>query len=227
MSKYIINKVETIAAREKQSVVQDTFKNWLWSDEARTQKLERLYNDSFNSFVRRTYDGSHLTLPGANPDIVKILRPIQKDCIFRSTQHRNILLGLPTGAGKTYTFSGAVSEWKRLGLSNKPCIVVPNHLVAQAAGNGFGYTVIDGTESSIPTLVRSYHKINCGPFVKTPYGVRMLRKSEFERIQGHRILTEHYATAIEISGQGVSTRIFAEIFKQLGHWMVTPLYLKR
>ena len=63
---------------------------------------------------------------------------------------------------------------------------------------------------------RTYHKINTGPFVETQYGLRLLHKAEVERLMGCEIDCVHYATAIEILGQGVQTRIFREILRQLG-----------
>ena len=82
-------------------------------------------------------------------------------------------------------------------------------------GHGFGFTTIDHKSTRVPTIVRSYHKINTGPFVETAYGLRLLHKSEVERLMGCAIDCEHYATAIEILGQGVQTRVFREILRQL------------
>jgi DNA (cytosine-5)-methyltransferase 1 len=82
-------------------------------------------------------------------------------------------------------------------------------------GHGFGFTVVDGSEFSIPTIPKSYYKINSGPFLKTPYGLRLLRHSEVERIHGVRLLTAEGATALQILGQGVQTRLFSQIFRQL------------
>lgn len=85
----------------------------------------------------------------------------------------------------------------------------------RAMGHGFAYSVMDGTEFSLPTIPKSYHKINTGPFLKTPYGLRMLRQAEIERIHGVTLGTRHYATAIQILGQGVQTRLFRHVFQQL------------
>jgi len=85
----------------------------------------------------------------------------------------------------------------------------------QAAGHGFAFTVIDGTETKIPTIAKSYHKINTGPFVQTPFGPRLLRQDEIERLHGCELLTRHYATAVQILGQGVQTRMFRSIFREL------------
>ena len=86
-------------------------------------------------------------------------------------------------------------------------------------GVGFRFTTINRSSIKIPTLVRSYHKINTGPFVETTDGPRLLRKHEAERIMGCAIDCAHYATAIEILGQGVQTRVFREILAQLGSFL--------
>lgn len=87
----------------------------------------------------------------------------------------------------------------------------------KAAGNGFAMTVLDGSENRAPVICKSYHKINSsGFFIATPWGPRMVRKAEIERLQGQRILTDHYATAVQMMGQGVLTRVFTEILRQLG-----------
>jgi DNA (cytosine-5)-methyltransferase 1 len=83
-------------------------------------------------------------------------------------------------------------------------------------GHGFGFTTLDGAETRLPTIPASYHKINTGPFVQTPYGHRLLRQAEIERIHGCALRTKVYSTAARMLGQGVQTRIFREIFRQLG-----------
>jgi DNA (cytosine-5)-methyltransferase 1 len=82
-------------------------------------------------------------------------------------------------------------------------------------GHGFGFSVLDGSETKLPVIPKCYHKINSGPFLQTPFGPRLLRLHELERIRGHKLLTEHYATGVEILGQGVLTRVFRTIFRQL------------
>ncbi len=71
----------------------------------------------------------------------------------------------------------------------------------------------------VPTLVRSYHKINTGPFVEKDFGPRLLHKEEVERLMGCKIDCPHYATAIEILGQGVQTRVFQEVLRQLAAFL--------
>lgn len=86
-------------------------------------------------------------------------------------------------------------------------------------GHGFGFTSINHNSKRVPTIVRSYHKINTGPFVETAYGLRLLHKAEVERLMGCQIDCDHYATAIEILGQGVQTRVFQRILAQLADFL--------
>ena len=86
-------------------------------------------------------------------------------------------------------------------------------------GHGFSFTTINRESTRVPTIVRSYHKINTGPFVETAYGLRLLHKEEVERLMGCKIDCDHYATAIQILGQGVQTRIFREILRQLADYL--------
>jgi N12 class adenine-specific DNA methylase len=55
--------------RAKAEEIGEEFKKWLWSDEKRAIALTKIYNDRFNNLVNRKFDGSHLELPGSNPDI--------------------------------------------------------------------------------------------------------------------------------------------------------------
>ncbi|MDH5666535.1 MAG: helicase-related protein [Nitrospira sp.] len=125
--KRIVNEKETIAAREKLQAIQDEFQKWLWADQNRADRLARKYNDEYNNIRVREHDGSHLSLPGSNPLIV--LRPHQKNGVWRALQEGNTLLAHEVGAGKTYTKIAIAMEFRRLRMANKPLITVPNHLV--------------------------------------------------------------------------------------------------
>src|SRR5206468_3096018 len=105
------------------------FKEWVWSDDSRRERLCRLYNDTFNHTRLRTFNGDHLTLPGAS-QVVQLHRH-QKAGVWRVLQTPNTLLAHVVGAGKTYTMVAAAMELKRLGLARKPMFVVPNHMLGQ------------------------------------------------------------------------------------------------
>ena len=127
--KYYVNPSETMAAREKQARLKEKFKDWIWEDQSRRERLARKYNDEFNSTRPRIFDGSHLTLPGFTQSIT--LRKHQLDAVWRIVSSGNTLLAHVVGAGKTLTMVCASMETRRLGLSTKPLHVVPNHMLEQ------------------------------------------------------------------------------------------------
>ncbi len=127
--KPVVNAQATEAAREKQERIKERFKEWVWSDDSRRERLCRLYNDTFNHTRVRTFNGEHLTLPGASGAIQ--LHGHQKAGVWRILQTPNTLLAHVVGAGKTFTMVAAAMELKRLGLARKPMFAVPNHMLGQ------------------------------------------------------------------------------------------------
>jgi len=126
-----VNATETEGARDRQEKIKERFKTWVWEDDARRERLCRLYNDQFNSVRLRVFNGAHLTLPASSRQVA--LRPHQKDAVWRIIQSKNTLLAHAVGAGKTYTMVAAAIEMKRLGLARKPMFAVPNHMLTQFA----------------------------------------------------------------------------------------------
>ncbi len=122
----VLNRKETTVAQQKQQQIKDAFREWIWKDHSRRERLVRLYNNKFNSVRPREYDGSHLTFPGINPEIT--LRSHQVNAIAHILYGGNTLLGHVVGAGKTFEMVAAAMESKRLGLCHKSLFVVPNHL---------------------------------------------------------------------------------------------------
>ena len=127
--KPVLNKKETAIAMEKQDAIKQAFKDWIWNDPERRNRLCEMYNEKFNSIRPREYDGSHLIFPNMNPEI--ILRPHQLNAVAHSLYGGNTLLAHAVGAGKTYEMIAIAEESIRLGLSSKCMIVVPNHLTEQ------------------------------------------------------------------------------------------------
>ncbi|WP_373889730.1 DEAD/DEAH box helicase family protein [Paludicola sp. MB14-C6] len=125
---------ETQAARQKQELVKNEFKNYICSDVSRVNEIVKAYNDRFNVYRPRTFDGSHLTYDGMS-NLIE-LREHQNNAVARILYgSRNVLLGHVVGAGKTYTMVAAAMELKRIGIANKPLFVVPNHLTEQWGGD--------------------------------------------------------------------------------------------
>lgn len=127
--KPVLNKKETAIAMEKQDAIKQAFKDWIWDDPERRNRLCEMYNEKFNSIRPREYDGSHLIFPNMNPEIT--LRPHQLNAVAHSLYGGNTLLAHAVGAGKTYEMIAIAEESIRLGLSSKCMIVVPNHLTEQ------------------------------------------------------------------------------------------------
>ena len=125
----VVNQEATLAAREKQKLIKERFRSWVFSDPHRTERLVRIYNDTYNNLRPRLFDGSHLDFPGMNPNIE--LRPHQKDAIWRGMSSGNTLLAHVVGAGKTFTMAATGMKMRQAGLIKKPVYVVPNHLLEQ------------------------------------------------------------------------------------------------
>src|SRR5208337_4354401 len=77
----VVNQEATMAAREKQKLIKERFHSWIFTDPERTERLVRLYNDTYNNLRPRLFDGSHLDFPGMNRTIT--LRPHQDDAVWR------------------------------------------------------------------------------------------------------------------------------------------------
>ena len=127
----VVNQEATLAAKEKQKQIKEQFKGWVFADPDRTERLVRLYNDTYNNLRPRQFDGLHLEFPGLSQAIT--LRPHQKDAVWRCMAGGNTLLAHTVGAGKTGAMAASAMKLKQSGLANKSLIAVPNHLLEQFA----------------------------------------------------------------------------------------------
>ena len=125
----VVNQEATMAAREKQKLIKERFRSWVFTDPERTERLVRIYNDTYNNLRLRLFDGSHLDFPGMNQALT--LRPHQNDAVWRGMSSGNTLLAHVVGAGKTFTMAATGMKMKQAGLIKKPMYVVPNHLLEQ------------------------------------------------------------------------------------------------
>lgn len=125
----VLNKKETMLAGQKQELIKEEFKNWIFNDVDRRTRLVKAYNERFNSIRNREYDGSNLSFDGMSTDIT--LRNHQKNAIARILYGGNSLLAHVVGAGKTFEMVASSMEAKKLGMCTKSLFVVPNHLTGQ------------------------------------------------------------------------------------------------
>ncbi|WP_025144943.1 helicase-related protein [Pedobacter jeongneungensis] len=116
----------TQLAHQKIESIRTGFINWLQELPAAEQKnLENLYNEKFNCYRLREYNGSHLTFPGLDRHALGIsdLYDSQKDAAWRVVQNKGGLIDHEVGLGKTLTMIIAAQEMKRLGIVSKPMIL--------------------------------------------------------------------------------------------------------
>lgn len=177
----ILNKKETAIAQAKQELIKQTFKEWIWKDPERREKLCKLYNEKFNSIRPREYDGSHIVFEGMNPEIT--LRTHQKNAVARGIYGGNTLLAHCVGAGKTYTMAAIAQESKRLGLCSKSLFVVPNHLVSQWASE---YLTLYPSAKILAATKKDFETKNrkkfCARIATGDYDAVIIGHSQFEKI---------------------------------------------
>jgi N12 class adenine-specific DNA methylase len=123
-------------AHQKIESIRNGFINWLKElPDADKKELETLYNDTFNCYVLREYDGSHLQFPGLDRKRLDIedLYSSQKNSVWRIVQNRGALIDHEVGLGKTLTMVVSANEMKRLHIVNKPMILALKANVRQIA----------------------------------------------------------------------------------------------
>lgn len=126
----------TQLAHQKIESIRQKFTEWLnelpLSDK---QRIEQEYNDTFNCYVLREYNGEHLTFPGLDKNALGItdLYDSQKNAVWRILQNRGALIDHEVGLGKTLTMVTAAHEMKRLGVVHKPLIIALKANVSQIA----------------------------------------------------------------------------------------------
>ena len=177
----VLNKKETTIAQAKQEAIKQAFQDWIWRDPNRRARLVQSYNERFNSTRPREYDGRHINFVGMNPEIS--LRPHQVNAIARILYGGNTLLAHEVGAGKTYEMVAAAMESKRLGLSHKSMIVVPNHIIEQFAAEWLqlypSANILVATKKDFET--RNRRKF-CGRIATGDYDAVIIGHSQFEKI---------------------------------------------
>lgn len=132
------NEAETQAAAEKIMEISDKFIEYIDGRSNIHRELERIYNDKYNNYRLKTYELPSFSKMGKDKDGKEVLathypnsnvaislrehqaKAVQR-CLSEST-----LLAHQVGTGKTFTMITAAMEMRRLGIANKPMIVVQN-----------------------------------------------------------------------------------------------------
>ena len=177
----VLNRKETTLAQQKQELIREEFKEWIFKDMRRREALCKIYNERFNSVRPREYDGSHIQFVGMNPEIK--LMEHQKNAVAHILYGNNTLLAHCVGAGKTFQMIAAGMESKRLGLAQKSLYVVPNHLLEQW-GSDFlrlypGANILVATKKDFEPANR---KRFCSRIATGDYDAVIIGHSQFEKI---------------------------------------------
>ena len=177
----VLNRKETTLAQQKQELIREEFKEWIFKDMSRRETLCKIYNERFNSIRPREYDGSHIQFVGMNPEIK--LMEHQKNAVAHILYGNNTLLAHCVGAGKTFQMIAAGMESKRLGLAQKSLYVVPNHLLEQW-GSDFlrlypGANILVATKKDFEPANR---KRFCSRIATGDYDAVIIAHSQFEKI---------------------------------------------
>lgn len=177
-----LNKKETYLAQQKQDLIKEAFKEWIFKTPERREKLGKKYNEIFNSTRPREFDGKYLTLDGMNTEIT--LRKHQLNTVARIVYGKNNTLAAHcVGAGKTYMMIAAAMESKRLGLAQKSLFVVPNHLIDQWTNDFLnlypGANILAATKKDFEPANR---KKFCSRIATGDYDAIIIGHSQFEKV---------------------------------------------
>lgn len=126
----------TQLAHQKIEAIRSAFIDWLSElPQKRQDFLVEIYNNTFNCFRLREYNGTHLTFPGLDKVALGIddLYESQKSAVWRVLQNRGALIDHEVGLGKTLTMITAAQEMRRLSIAQKPVILAMKANVSQIA----------------------------------------------------------------------------------------------
>lgn len=177
-----VDEVATANLRECERVLQESFKNFIHENPTVQEVIEDTYNEVFNRYVTRQYDGSLLEFDGLAKGVE--LRPHQKNAVQRILEERRALLAHEVGTGKTLTMISAAFKMKELGLIHKPLFVVPSSLTAQ-----FGQEIMRfyPTKKVFVTTEQDFEKSRRRLFVSriltSDYDGIVIGHSQFEKVR--------------------------------------------
>lgn len=197
-NKSIKNEKATQDANAAAERMSQEFEKWAYLNPERRDAIVDAFNEKMNVIVPQKFDGvSYLTQVGANPQIE--LRNSQKNGAWRMMRSDSTLLHHVVGAGKTFTAITAIMERKRLGLSQKSMVVVPNHIVSQWARDFYalypGANILAATEKDFQLANRRklLARIATGNYDAVIIGHSSLRYIENNRDDTESLLNEQLA----------------------------------
>ncbi|WP_285015343.1 SNF2-related protein [Lactococcus garvieae] len=189
--KRVLDEVATEAIQDKGKMLTSAFKDWVLKTPDVQMEIVQIYNEKFNRYVGRTYDGSQLTVNGLAKQFK--LRPHQANAVMRAVIEGRAGLAHEVGAGKTLTLLASARKMKELGIAQKPLFVIPKPLVEQ-----FGREIYQYFPESHVLIAQSedFQKENRKRFVSRiltgKYDFIVIADSQFGKIAMSKEYQEHY-----------------------------------
>ena len=118
-----IDTEKTAEARAKSMEIIEKFKEYYSFDTDISDALVKAYNDKVNLYTKRVFSKEKRKYIGMSDTYE--MRPHQTEAIERIVKGNNVLLAHEVGFGKTFIMIAGAMELKRLGIANKPLMVVP------------------------------------------------------------------------------------------------------
>ena len=189
--KRVLDEVATEAIQDKGKMLTSAFKDWVLKTPDVQMEIVQIYNEKFNRYVGRTYDGSQLTVNGLAKQFK--LRPHQANAVMRVVIEGRVGLAHEVGAGKTLTLLASARKMKELDIVQKPLFVIPKPLVEQ-----FGREIYQYFPESHVLIAQSedFQKENRKRFVSRiltgKYDFIVIADSQFGKIAMSKEYQEHY-----------------------------------
>ena len=135
--KRILDQDATAIIDEKGTALLERFKEWVNQNLEVQGVIVDTYNEQFNRYVVKEYDGSALTVNGLAKQFQP--RPHQKNAIMRTVQDLRAGYAHEVGSGKTLTMLASNMKLQELDLVHNPLFVIPKPLINQFAREIYKY----------------------------------------------------------------------------------------
>lgn len=190
-NKRVIDEYATSVIEDKGNLLKDNFKSWVGEHPEVSEKIVDIYNEKFNRFVIKHYDGQSLTVNGLAKQFS--LRPHQKNAAMRIIQDGRAGLAHEVGSGKTLTMLASCMKLQELGTINKPLFVIPKPLILQFAKEIYKYF----PESKVLVArTEDFQKENRKKFISRiangKYNAIVIADSQFEKVSMSKEYQENY-----------------------------------
>ncbi|WP_285016974.1 SNF2-related protein [Lactococcus garvieae] len=190
-TKRVLDERGTAIMEDKANLLKDNFRSWVLTNPEASEQIVDVYNDKFNRYVTKGYDGQSFTVKGLAKQYT--LRPHQKNAAMRIVQDERAGLAHEVGSGKTLTMLASCMKLQELGVVNKPLFVIPKPLIMQFAKEIYKYF----PESKVLVArTEDFKKENRKRFISRiangSYDAIVIADSQFEKVSMSKAYQANY-----------------------------------